>query len=199
MIILNEIVLDPAIKTAVITVGLQVICFVVGYCFWLVKQKITKKDLFYHKKDLTEGMIKDKEIDIERSWLLLGEAEKKKEEILKKIEDNIKEVKVEKEKAPMDLEKVKRLWRDNDLLGFGGIGRDGKIKYISYLPGKERRATAIGTIENEIETHRMEITKAVGEREYLKVFLKAILRLIKKGVVKDFKKMEKELTEKGFK
>jgi hypothetical protein len=194
-----NLILDPAIKTAVITVGLQVICFVIGYCFWLIRQKITKKDLLYHKKELTEGMIKDKEIEIERSWLLLNEAEDKKEEILKKIEDNEKEIEVEKGKTPMDLDKVKNLRIDNEFLGFAGrYGKDGKPGYVSYLPGKERRNTAIGTIENEIEHHRMEIKKSVMEREYIKVLLKAILKLIKKGVVKDFAKMEKELVEKGF-
>ena len=191
--------LEPSIKTAVITVGLQVICFIIGYCFFLIKQKITKKDLLFHKKDLTEGMIKDKEIEVERSWLLLGEAERKKEEILNKIEGNEKEIKAEKEKTPMDLEKVKNLRIESELLGFAGEDKNGKIKYNSYIGnGKERRATAIGTIENEIENHRMEIEKAVMEREYLKVLLRAILKLIKKGAVKDFAKWEKELVKKGF-
>lgn len=195
-----NLISDPVFKEAIITVGLQVICVVIGVFIYYFKQKITKKDLLYHKKDLTEGMIKDKEIDIEKSWLLLGEAEDKKKEILGKIAYNEKEIEIEKEKTPMDLDKVKNLRVESELLGFAGEDKYGKPKYNSYIGnGKERRTTAIGAIENEIETHRMEIKKAVMEREYLKVFLRAILKLIKKGAVKDFAKMEKELAGKGFK
>lgn len=189
------------IKLALLIVGLQAIGVVAGYCFWLAKQKITKKDLLIHKKEITEGMIKDKEIDIERSWLLLREAEDKKEEILKKIEDNEKEITAEKAKTPMDVEKVKKIRLENELLGFDGVGPDGKIKYaynVRGLPEKTRKTTAVGTIENEIESHGMEIKKTVMEREYTRVLLRAILKLIKGGAVKDFRKMEKDLAEKGF-
>lgn len=190
------------IKLALLTVGLQAVGVVVGYCFWIAKQKITKKDLFIHKKEITEGMIADAEIEIERFWLLLREAEDKKEEILKKIEDNEKEIATEKAKTPMDIEKTKNLRAENELLGYDGVGPDGKIKYtykVRGFPEKTRKTTAIGIIENEIEHHGQEIRTKVIEREYLKVLLRAILKLIKGGAVKDFRKMEQELIIKGFK
>ena len=175
---------DPAVKTALLTGLVQLVAVAIGFCLYFIYNRLTKRDLLYHRKDITEGMIKDKEIDIERFWIQIREAEAKKEEMEATIKKNEEEIAAEKLKTPIDVEKMKTLRIENEKIGFTGKYKDGKPEWDPK--GK------IVLVNNETENYCQQITQAAMEREYLKVHYRAILQLIKKGYTKDFEKFERE-------
>ena len=176
---------DPAVKTAILTGLIQIVAVAIGFILYFIYSKITKKDLMYHKKEITAGMIKDKEITIEKLWILFREAEDQKKEIEDKVRANLAAIDEEKKKTPMNMEKIKSLAVENDSLGFScKYQKDGKPEW--------RSSSKVINADNKVANYQAEITKAAMEREYLKVDYQAICRLIKKGYVKDFKKFEKE-------
>ena len=73
----------------------------------------SRENSIKRKKELTAGMITDKKIDVEVGWILLKQAEKERDEMIKKAKENLDEIKAEKEKTPIDMEKIKKLVDEN--------------------------------------------------------------------------------------
>lgn len=170
-------------------VFLQAILIVCSFAFFYWKESLSKRNLLSHKEELTKGMVYDREIEIEAAWILLRKAEEKIEKIKEEILNNQEEIKKEKEKTPMDVEKIKDLVFKNEQLGYTGqTNKDGSPKYDSK--------GVISRVENEIEAHHNKITESVGAREYLKIQLQAVRKLIKKGAVKNFEKFQGEEVSK---
>lgn len=177
------------IKIPAITVGFQVILVIVAFSFFYWKEGLNKRNLLHRKKEVNEGMIFDKEIEIESAWILLRQAEARMEKAKEVLEGYEKEIKEEKEKTPGDWEKIKKLRIKSEKLGYTGKFKDDKPLY--------NPKGMICKIENEVEAHHSKITEAVMQREYLKVQLRAIKQLIKKGYAKSFEKFEEiKLREK---
>lgn len=184
------------ITSILITVGLQAILVICGFFFFYWKESLSKRNILRNKKEVTIGMIYDKEIEVEQNWILFREAEKKFLEAKATILENENEINEEKKKTPIDLERIKNLRFENEKLGFtGNYKKDGKMEFNSHRKNPEtnkEESTEISKAENKMENHRGQITQAVMEREYLKVQLRAIKRLMKKGYARNFEKFGKE-------
>ncbi|HEC66419.1 MAG TPA: hypothetical protein ENI23_14120 [bacterium] len=165
-----------------ITIALQGVIVVAAFIFFYWKESLSKRNILRNKREVNVGMIYDKEIEIEASWILLRQEEAKMDVAKEEIEQNLKAINIEKDKTPMDLEKVKGLVVRNGELGYLGENNDGSPKY-----GKGSLLSA----EGAVEAQRQAITTSVMEREYLKTQLKAIDQLIKEGA--DFDILEEEL------
>lgn len=129
----------------------------------------SRENSIKRKKELTAGMITDKKIDVEVGWILLKQAEKERDEMIKKAKENLDEIKAEKEKTPIDMEKIKKLVDENIDLGWTGVKMKG---------GKDKYERKILQADVKVASFYGEIEKAVGEREYL------LLRLIAIGKLK---------------
>jgi len=130
----------------------------------------SRESLIRIERKLTAGMIIKKQIDVEAGWILLRGAEKEKKEMIKKVKANLDEIKAEREKTPMSMEKIKKLSAENIDLGWTGKKKNDKEIY-------ERKI-----LQADVKTANFygEIEKAVGEREYLLLRLSAIIKLSKK-------------------
>jgi len=144
---------------------------------------LTKNKLLKKKKQLTLGMIVDCEIEIEANWILMSDAEQEIEKVKNKITKNLEAIKEEKAKTPMDMEKVKELTLLNAKLGH--TGKETK-------EGDEIFEGAITFLDNKRESCYAQVQKKVGEREHIKLQLKAINRMIKRGYHKEFDKFKDE-------
>jgi len=153
--------------------------------------KFTKTGLLKKRKQLMEGMILDMEIDIETEWLMLNLDEKKKDGYQKEIDANIQEIKDEKNKTPMDMEKVKELIRKNVDLGY---------KQPDLIGRKDNPVSGgkMAKINNTIRFHQNKIEQLIGEREYTKLRLKAVNRMMESGYMNHFDEIIKSDEEITF-
>lgn len=130
----------------------------------------SKKNLVKIEKEITEGMIVKKQIDVDVGWILLRGAEKEKKEMIKKVKENLEEIKVERKREKTDMEKVEKLNAENIDLGWTGNKKNDKEIY-------EKKILAADV---KVANFYGEIEKAVGEREYLRLRLSAIIKLSEK-------------------
>ena len=141
--------------------------------------KFTKSGLLKKQKKLIEGLILQVEIDIEVEWMLMNRAQKEIGELQKEIDKNIKEIEDEKKKTPMDMEKIKKIVQENVDLGYNPPDLTGK-KGDPMYGGK------IAKFKEIVRFHHNEVNKKAGEREYHKLRLKAVNRMLKTGYMKHF-------------
>lgn len=145
-----------------------------------------KENLLKRKKSLLEGAIVDIEIDIESAWVLRNRAQKRFDEVISKIEANTKAIREEKEKTPMDTEKIEDLMADNVKLGWSSKKtKDGKPEYSGKALDHK----------NELGYYKNQIIESVEKRELLRKRLGAVEKLINKGWEKDFTKVMDDLAK----
>ena len=152
----------------------------------------TQNGLLKKKKKLIVGMILDVEIDIEVEWMLLNRAEKQIEDLQKQIDENIQKITDEKKKTPMDMEIVKELVKENIRLGYNSPDLIGKSK-DPVFGGK------MATVKGIVNFHHNKINEKVGEREYYKLRLKGVNRMLETGYMKHFDEIIKSDEEIEFK
>jgi len=171
---------------AFLTVGLQLILFLIGFTIYSIKSKISRGLMMGHKAEITKGMIYDKEIDIRAEWTLLNQYQDEMEKMKKEIQKNQDEIELEKAKPKeeRDHDKINELGEANRKLGCYGVNKVGKLQYT----GKGD----ITKFENKVMYHKSNITEYVAAREYLKVKARAIKVLRKEKADKKYKKFEKE-------
>lgn len=153
--------------------------------------KYRKSSLLKKRKIATRAMILDEEITIEVYWRILNEVQEKTEGFKKEIKENLKEIKAEKEKTPMDMEKIKALNSENVKLGWT-IEKD---KNGNSVYG---RGSKIFSGLQQANYYHGEIDKVVGKREYLKIQLRAISRMIETGYMKQFEDIIKSEAQVSF-
>ena len=132
--------------------------------------RFSKKSLLNHKKEVMEGAIVDQELEIEVAWILYNDARLGVEETRKEIDDLLEEVKKEKEKTPLDPDKIKALMKEAGKLGFDSIDKKGKVTY---------RTGKLEAQENGMEFQQTKIQDAVAKREYLKLQHRSINTMIR--------------------
>lgn len=152
--------------------------------------KYRKSSLLKSRAVSTRAMILDEEISIEVFWKILNEVQTNIEELQKKISDNFEEIKTEKEKTPMDMDKVKKLNSENIALGW----TDKKDKN-----GNKVWEGKVFSLMQQANHYHSKIDQVVGKREYLKIQLKAITRMIKTGYMKHFSEILESEAQITFK
>ncbi len=153
--------------------------------FWNSKTKLLKQ-----RKDLITKMILDCEIDIEVEWLLMNRAEKEIGKLKEELNKNLQIIEEEKKKTPMDMDKVETLAKENVDLGQTDL-KDKNDKPI--YGGKMAKINEI------LSFHHNEVNKKVGEREYTKLRLKAVNRMLETNYMKHFPEILKTDEEITFK
>lgn len=169
----------------------QSISFSLTFVFIPLKEKLSKVKIIQLKEQAILAEILEEETDIEIDWILTRTAEKKIEGFKEQIKHNLEEMEIEKAKTPMSLEKIQVLIKENGALGYTGKIVDGQEVY--------EKNSKIGSVENEVNHYQSKIVKAVTKREYLKVQLRALRKMIKRGAVKNFDRFEEEELSKKIK
>ena len=106
------------ILLAITIVGLQAICFIIAFLIYSAKQKINKKRMLDHKREIIKGMLYDKDIEIESSWILNNDAQKELERVKQKIKNNFDLIESEESKDRNDRNQamIKKLRDENKRL-----------------------------------------------------------------------------------
>ena len=155
--------------------------------------KYRKSSLLRKRKISTRAMILDKEISIEVFWKILNELQDKVEEVKAKIVENTKQMKAEEKKTPMSMDIIKALNSENIELGWTTEkDKNGNVAWKGKVFSLMQQANYYHTKINEV----------VGAREYLKIQLKAIDRMIETGYMKHFEEIleaEAQISFKGKK
>jgi len=173
------------ITDILIEVGLQAVLIVCAMGFFYWRESLNKSRLLEHKEELARGMVWDKEIEIESAWIMLRNAEAKLEKLKEDMVAKQKEIEEEKDKTPMDLEKLKTKQFELEKMGYTGKTHpDGKLKIATH--------SLYSKIENEIEAHMSKVKESVMAREYLKVQLRAIQKILAKRDKRDFESFQEE-------
>jgi len=157
--------------------------FVIGSLLgYLVRERglYKKRNLLRNEIRLTRGLIVQQEVDIEVSWEIFNTIQKAKEEIMKEIEENNQKIEEIRKGEPL-----KKEWREEikELMG-----RNLVLGETNERAKNNDRIWRGEVLKKDVEMERYhsEIIQDVGKREYLKIKLKALLEMRKKGCVKNF-------------
>ena len=132
---------------------------------------LTKNKILKQQRILLEGQILQKEVEIDVEWVLLKKAEKEVEELKYHMEKITEEIRVEKEKTPLDLEKIEKLKKENEALGWTSQkDKEGNMRYKGQ----------IGFAWNKVSLHQEQIKRLVRNREIFKSHLEAVNIIIKR-------------------
>ena len=134
------------------------------------------KNILKARRKMLRGAILDKEIDIETEWIFANIAQKKVDDMLKKLEENNKKIEEEKAKDKTDMDKIQGLIAENVKLGCVGTEN-------------EKPSGEIGKMATVTNHHIQTVNKQVSEREYFKLRLKALGRMIESGYMKHFEEI----------
>lgn len=153
------------------------------------KNAYSKDNLLKREVEVTQGLIIQKEVEIEAAWKTLNATQKSKEKLLKEVVENNEKMREIKSATPMPegwQDQIKELIGRNVVLGeTTEKAKNGDKIYRGEILKADR----------EIEHYRNEISSGVGKREFYKTKLQALLEMQKNGYTDDFDKLQNEMVE----
>jgi len=145
----------------------------------------SKSTILATKIKETQTVIRDQEVDVEVSWLLLRQNETRRDSaiaLLEKTEKEMAEAKVAS-KSEEEWEKVEEL--NKKCVELGRTTKKDKT-------GKQLYEGRIAQLDAEVEGYRAKIEQSVFKREFAKMQLIGLRAMKQRGWAGDFEKFQRE-------
>ena len=154
------------------------------------KDSLSKDNLLKREIEVNQGLITQKEVDIEASWRVLNVKQNERAALVKQVadlNDQIMEIKSETPMRENWEQEIKNL-----------IGRKVVLGETNEKAKNGDRIWRGLILKNDIESERLrsQIMETVGKREYLKSRLKTLTEMQMKGYQTDYEKFQEEILAK---